>query len=303
VFHALAITVTRALIAALAAITLAGCGGGSDGYAMEAAAAVGDPCGQSHSVSTRPSRVVWVVMENKGYSQIIGSSDAPYINRLARSCGLATQFTAEAHPSLPNYIAMTSGSTHGVTDDAGPSEHQLSGSSVFSQVGGSWRALMDSMPRRCSRADSGRYAVRHNPPLYYAGLQAQCAARDVPLTNPPDLSARFTFVAPDLCHDMHDCSVGTGDRWLAQWVPRILRRPEYRSGSLALFITWDEDDGSDNQHIPTLVVSSRTRRGTRSATPFNHYSLLRTAEEILGVPDLLGSAAQATSMRRAFNLG
>jgi hypothetical protein len=292
----------------VAVSVLVGCGGTSPSArsappstpAVSHAAAVQGPCGQRpHTLR----RVVWIVMENHSYSDIIGSSQAPYLNRLAASCGLATSFSAEAHPSLPNYIAMTSGSTHGIGDDAGPSAHRLTGPSIFSQLGGDWRALQESMPRACALADAGRYAVRHNPAVYYTSVRRACATQNVPLRQPPALSARFTFVTPNLCNDMHSCSVRAGDRWIAGWLPRVLSSSSYRSGSTAIFITWDEDDGNAAQHIPTIVASAGTPRGTRSATPFNHYSLLRTTEEILGLRGRLGAAARAGSMRTAFGLG
>jgi phosphatidylinositol-3-phosphatase len=297
-----------ALPAALvAAVALTGCGATVAGTESSGTpvdrpaagnAAAPAPCGER----ARPlRRVVWIVMENHGYRQVVGARDAPYLNRLARACGLATNFQAETHPSLPNYIAMTSGSTQGVTDDVPPAEQSLDVPSIFSQLGRGWRALQESMPSTCARDDSGEYAVRHNPAVYYRNVQRACAAQNVPLRDPPAVSARFTFITPNLCDDMHDCSVGTGDRWLARWVPRILRTPAYRTGTMALFITWDEDDGNEGNRIATLVVSPGTRRGTRSATAFDHYSLLRTTEEILGLP-LLGEAAGAASMRGAFRL-
>ena len=254
------------------------------------------PCGTAR----RPpawQHVVWVVMENTGYQGIVRAAAAPYLNQLARSCGVATRFFAEAHPSLPNYIAMTSGSTHGITDDADPSAHRLSSPSIFSQLGGDWRALQESMPGNCATKSSGLYAVKHNPAAYYTNVA--CAAQSVPLTDPPDLSARFTFVTPNLCHDMHDCSVAKGDAWLGGWLPKVLNSREYRAGKTAVFVTWDED--SSPNHIATLVIAPSTPRGTTSAAKFNHYSMLRTTEEMLGLP-LLGGASTAASMRSAFHL-
>jgi hypothetical protein len=253
--------------------------------------------------------VVWIVMENKRYEQIVGSSTAPHINDLIAKCGLATSFHAEAHPSLPNYVAMTSGSTQGISDDSGPSSHRLNVPSIFSQLGSGWRSLEESMPANCALSDSGLYAVRHNPAAYYTNISSQCAAQDVPLSDPPDLSARFTFITPNECSDMHSCPSGgdaqsqiaNGDRWLAQWMPKILDSPQYQAGDTAVFITWDEDDYSSDQHIATLVLAPSVAPGYQSATTFNHYSMLRTAEEILGLP-FLGSAASATSMRADFHL-
>jgi hypothetical protein len=296
-----------AVVVAIVMAIVAACGGHSAAgstaatLAPRTVAATTAACGGSGGGVAPLQHVVWIVMENESYSSVIGTRAAPYLTELAASCGLATQFTAEAHPSLPNYIAMTSGSTQRIGNDAGPSAHRLDVPSIFSQLGTRWRGLDESMPRPCAPSDAGEYAVRHNPAAYYSGVRAQCATQDIPLRPGARLTAPFTFVTPNLCHDMHSCPVGDGDRWLSTWLPGVLRTPEYRSGSTVVFITWDEG-GSAGQHIPTLVVSRHTPRGARSATPFNHYSLLRTTEEILGLP-ALGGAAQATSMRGAFGLG
>jgi phosphatidylinositol-3-phosphatase len=126
--------------------------------------------------------VGWVVMENHSFDDVIGSSDAPFINKLADQFGLATDFFAEAHPSLPNYIAMTSGSTQGITDDGPPADHQLQAPSIFSLLpGGGSRSLQESMPSNCFQTDSGEYAVRHNPQAYYVNLGGDCANFNVPL--------------------------------------------------------------------------------------------------------------------------
>jgi hypothetical protein len=260
------------------------------------------PCGTTASPPATYQHVVWIVMENKTYSQIIGSSDAPYINSLADQCGLATSFYAETHPSLPNYTAMTSGSTQGISDDNDPSSHPLTAPSIFSQLDTGWRSLEESMPSNCYLSNSGQYAVRHNPAAYFTNIRTQCAAQDQPLTDPPDLSAKFTFITPNLCNDMHSCPVASGDSWLATWMPKILSSGQYQSGSMAVVVTWDEDDYSDSQHIATLVISPSTPAGTKAGTTFNHYSLLRTTEELLGITTYLGNASTAASMRDDFNL-
>jgi len=281
------------------------CGGGSSPPPATRAAhavAVTRACGRPGAAPRRYSHVIWIVMENKSFSDVIGSSQAPYTRALASACGLATRFGAETHPSLPNYIAMTSGSTQHISDDLGPGFHRLAVPSIFSQLGSGWRALEDAMPSACARANSGRYAVRHNPAAYYTNLAGSCRRQDVPLATRPNLSARFTFVTPDLCHDTHDCPVSDGDRWLAGFVPKILRSRQYASGRTAVFITWDEDDGSGSNRIPTLVIAPHTHPGTRSARSFSHYSMLRTTEELLGLPVRLGAAARAASMRSAFGL-
>ena len=262
------------------------------------------PTSSSPCVGAAPpityDHVVWIVFENHSYGSVIGSDQAPYLNSLAAQCASATNMFAETHPSLPNYLAMTSGSTYGITDDAGPSSHPISAVNIFSEVG-DWRALEESMPSPCATADSGEYAVRHNPPTYYTDLSASCPTRDVPMsTSAPDVSAAFTFITPNLCDDMHDCSVANGDKWLSGVLPRILSSAEYAAGRTAIFVTWDEGD-TDN-HIPTLVVAPSVHPGTLVGTLLTHYSLLRTTEEMLGLPSLLGAAASATSMRLPFGL-
>jgi phosphatidylinositol-3-phosphatase len=259
----------------------------------------------------RYTHVVWVVMENHSYSQIIGNTtSAPYINQLATTYGNATKMFAEGHPSLPNYIAMTSGSTQGITDDNGPSSHLLNVHSIFSQLGTNARSLEESMPSNCDKSNSGNYVVRHNPEAYYTNLGTACSTNDVPVGTTPNLSAAFTFITPNLCHDMHANScvgssdvIAQGDQWLKSFIPSVFATPQYQAGNTVVFLTWDEGvscSGCTNQS-PTIVISPTTR-GITSSTTYTHYSMLRTTEEILGLP-LLGNAQSANSMRAAFNLG
>jgi phosphatidylinositol-3-phosphatase len=280
--------------------------------------AAGDAAGNHSSIATvdattsacssgGSTHVVWVVMENHSYEQIIGNtSSAPYINSLAQQYGSATNMQAESHPSLPNYVAMTSGSTQGITDDMPPASHPLSVENIFHQLpGGRSRSLEESMPSSCYKTNSSPYVVRHNPEAYYTNLGSDCASYDVPLGTGPDLSAAFTFITPNVCHDMHSNScpgsadtILQGDQWLQGFVPKLLATPQYQAGNTVIFITWDEGSGSN--HIPTLVISPTTSR-VQSSTAFTHYSMLRTTEEILGVP-LIGGAVSAASMRSAFHL-
>jgi phosphatidylinositol-3-phosphatase len=268
------------------------------------------PCGVALAPPHVYRHVVWIVMENKSWHDVMGSSaPAPHIQRLAHRCGAAAAFYGEAHPSLPNYLAMTSGGTQGVTDDKGPTSHPLSVDNIFQQVG-DWRSLEESMPAPCSTTSSGSYFTRHNPALYYVGLQSTCASLDLPLGAPPDLSAKFTLITPNGCHDMDTvrCAssfagvVQLGDAWLGSFLKKVLASPQYRSGTTAVFVTWDESSHGDaaTQKIPTLVIAPSVRPGTISTKRFDHYALLRTTEELLGLP-FLGAASSAPSMRAAFH--
>jgi phosphatidylinositol-3-phosphatase len=290
---------TRPAVLLAAALAVGACGAGA-APEQRASRAI-KPCGRAGSPPVRYDHVVWIVMENKSYSDVMSSAKASFTRSLAAACGVATRFHAETHPSLPNYLAMTSGSTHGVRDNAAPSAHRIGGPSIFSQLGSRWRALQESMPQACRRTNFGLYAVKHNPGAYYTNLAATCPKQDLSLSGRPDLSARFAFITPNLCHDTHDCGIGAGDRYLAGLIRAIVGSAEYRSGGTAVFITWDEDDGRASNRIPTIVISPHTQPGTRSATRFNHYSLLRTTEDLLRLKRI-GAAAHANSMRTAFRL-
>lgn len=261
------------------------------------------PAGPCAGTAPPPTwdHVVLIVMENHGLDQIVGSPQAPYLNHLGAQCGLAVNYSGITHPSLPNYIALTSGSTDGISDDNPPSAHPISGPSIFGLLGSGWRSLEESMPSDCDQVSSGEYAVKHNPAAYYTAIAAACHAQDVPLVNPPDLSARFTFITPNLCDDMHDCPTSSGDTWLSHEVPMILNSSEYRAGRTVLFITWDEND-SGGTLVPLFVVAPSVKPATRAGQAFNHYSLLRSTEEMLGLTPLLGAAASAASLRGAFHL-
>jgi hypothetical protein len=278
------------------------------------------PCGTLSPSAVHYKHVIWIVMENHSYNTIIGSSEAPYVNGLAKSCGLATNYHNVSHPSLPNYIAMTSGlGLSGIsqfTSDCNPTRPcTTTAPSIFGQTP-SWKAYEESMPAACTRTNSGEYAVRHDPAPYYTNLGG-CARKDVPYTQlASDLKHKklpaFSFITPNVIDDMHDGTVPDGDNWLNSNVPKILSSSEYRAGSVALFVTWDEGESGTATdcatnttdigcHVATLVVSPSTKRGTKSGTLFNHYSLLGTTERLLHVP-LLGLAKSSASMLHAFKL-
>jgi hypothetical protein len=148
---------------------------------------------------------------------------------------------------------------------------------------------------------SGAYAARHNPAVYYVNLGTTCESNDGPLSFPLDLSRAFTMIIPNICDDMHSCSVATGDAWLAMRVPDILASEQYQSGSLVLFITFDENDGQSTNHVPTYVIAPSVPAGLRVTQALNHYSLLRTTETLLGLP-LISGAKNASSMIGPFHL-
>jgi phosphatidylinositol-3-phosphatase len=289
---------------ALAAATLGGVG------SQASTQATGD-CGTKTGPPATYAHVIWIWEENHSYSDIIGSPDAPYMNALAQSCGLATNYSAITHPSLPNYIAATSGSTQGIKNDNDPSSNAVAAVSLFEQAG-SAGSYEESMPSNCYLTDSGDYAVRHNPETYYTRIRTACGTDNVPMGTTSSgaflnaLNAgtlpKFAFVTPNVQNDMHNGTVAMGDAWLQGWVPKIIASSSYQAGNTVLVITFDEGRRNVGQTVATIVVSPYTTPGTQSATAFTHYSLLRTTEELLGITTYLGNAATATSMRSAFGL-
>ncbi|MEP6697784.1 MAG: alkaline phosphatase family protein [Pseudonocardiales bacterium] len=307
---------------------------------------------RSAPASAATRKVMWIVMENRSYGAVVGATTAaPYINgTLIPRGGDATNMHNESHPSLPNYIAMTTGDTQGIADDSGPSYHPYSGQSIFSQTDPSWRAYEEVMPSKCYRknatfSNGTNYVVRHNPATYMVAAPINAPNSDCNLYDEPlgtaslgnlngDLAGgtlpAFSFVTPGICHDMHTAPSGqacnptnaitAGDQWLSTLMPQVFASPDYTSGALVVFLTWDEGAGGAGVkgmdclgtqyatdvgcHIPTLVFSTSTTGGTRNGTYFSHYSMLRTTEELLGVStSALGSnVSTATSMRAAFNL-
>ena len=255
--------------------------------------------------------VIWE--ENHSQKDVIGSSDAPTFTSVAKSCASAANYQALTHPSLPNYLAMTSGVSYArspFNGDCSPGGSCTAAApSVFAQqqqAGKTWKSYAESMPSPCSPANSGSYAVRHNPAAYYPALGASCKANDVPMGSPksgalatdirngalPTLST----VTPNVDDDMHDGTVGQADSWLKQWLGIIAGGPDYRSGRLAVVVNWDEGDGDGNQSssAPLLLLSASTRPSTVLNQPLNDYSVLRTIDQISGLPPLAGAGGAAS---------
>jgi phosphatidylinositol-3-phosphatase len=297
--------------------------------AVPAGTAVGPLCG-SLAGSSRPAvvqHVVWIFMENKSEGTIVGSRSAPFIRAVAAECGLATNYHSVTHPSLPNYLAATSGSTHGVATDCRPLKCPQPGPSIFTQLAAahkSWRSYVEDMPAPCDARNAGAYAAKHNPAVYYSTLRRGCRAADVPLAGSlaRDVAHNrlpaFSLIVPNSCDDMHSCPISVGDAWLREWIGSIAATPAYRDGKVVVFVTWDEGDvrgetlgevcaqnpTDESCHVALLVLSERTPAGTADVTPYTHYSLLLTTEQLLGLHGRLGAAADpgTRSLRPGFGL-
>lgn len=234
-----------------------------------------------------PQHLFVIVMENTSLATALR---APSIVSLAGKYTLATNYHAVSSPSLPNYLALTSGSTWGITDDG---YHALPAGGLGSQLsaaGLSWRAYMEGLtPAGCMRSPYP-YALKHNPFAYYGG---SCPDNVVPLDAlDADLAhdtPRFVWITPGLCHDGHDCPLTESGPWLEGLVARIVASPAWRDRG-ALFIVWDEGDGRSS--IVPLIVATPDRPSRRVDASYDHYSLLAAIEDSFGLPRL-GAARDA----------
>jgi phosphatidylinositol-3-phosphatase len=248
-------------------------------------------CGQPAGPAPATSHVFVIVMENKSPAEALAG---PFTASLAARYGVAANYRATTHPSVPNYLALTSGSTWGVTDD---SYHSLPKKDIGSQLtaaGISWRAYMQGfLPGGCLTSPLP-YDPGHNPFAFFGG---GCPANVVPMTllsaDLAGVTPAFSWLGPDQCNDEHSCPVSVGDAWLRQAVGDIMGSPAWVNHGV-LFVTWDEDDGSGDNHVLTLVIAPGLGHRVSGAA-YDHYSLLASVEHLLGV-GRLGQAANASPM-------
>jgi hypothetical protein len=274
---------------------------------------------------TSPERSMFVIlMENHNWKQIKGSSHAPYINSLLKQGAHAEQYynPPGLHPSEPNYIWLEAGTNFGIHNDADPAaNHQPSTdhlTTLLDAAGVSWKTYQEGIYGDvCPLASYDHYAAKHNPMIFFDDMtgsndkhSAYCIAHMRPygelsadLTN--NTLARYNFITPNLCDDMHDSSgcatpnsVQNGDDWLKQALPPILASDAYQNNGI-VFITWDEGEGGDGP-IGLIALSKDAKVGYANDIHYTHSSLLRTLEEIFGVTPLLGDAANATDLSDLF---
>jgi acid phosphatase len=284
-----------AATAALAVLTACSSGSQSDGTASSSApsssaAATGGQNAARATVPT-PDHVLVVVFENEDAKNIVGGPDAPYLTSLARTGATFTNAHGETHPSQPNYLALFSGSTQGVKDDACPLT--FSGPNLAAQLQAAGRTFVgysEDLPSAgYAGCNAGEYARKHNPWVNFDGLPDSVNQPYSAL--PADLAdlSTVSFVVPNLCNDMHDCGVAAGDRWARDNLADYVTWADQHNSLLA--VTFDEDNGSSANRIATVLVGPMVNAGA-SDQRIDHYSLLRTLEDMYGLPPL-GHAADA----------
>jgi phospholipase C len=272
-----------------------------------------------------------ILMENHNWSDIKNSPSAPYINEtLLPLASYAQQYynPPGLHPSEPNYVWLEAGTNFDISNDAPPSLNHQSTTlhlvTLLEGAGLSWKSYQEGISGTvCPLTNEGLYAPKHNPMVFFDNVtntndpnSSSCIARVRPF---PELAtdlqkqtvARYNFITPDLCNDMHDtCAplrdpVKQGDTWLADNLPPILTSQAYLNGGI-VFITWDEGESTSltktsDGPIGMIVLSPDAKgAGYSNTIHYTHSSTLRTLQELFGVTPLLGDAAHASDLRDLF---
>jgi phosphatidylinositol-3-phosphatase len=247
---------------------------------------------QGGTAVPHPNHVVIVIEENHSYSQIIGSSSAPYINSLVSKGAVLTNFHAITHPSEPNYLALFAGSTFGLTDDSCPNTFTSANlAQELIQAGGSFGGYSEGLP---SVGYTGclfsNYARKHNPWVNFTNVPVRV---NMPFSSfPTDFSSlpTISIVIPNLQDDMHDGSIEQADKWLNSHIDNYVKWANAHNSLLV--VTWDEDDGSLENQIPTIFIGPMVKVGKYNVK-IDHYSILRTLEAMYGLP-YAGQSARVT---------
>jgi hypothetical protein len=257
--------------------------------------------------TTAKPTIFTIVLENKNDESVVGSANAPYLNSLIAMGALATNYKDTAHPSLPNYLHMISGENQypGLID-IGPKQipyfpaDKPNLGTQLQAAGIKWRSYQESMGTPCKLVDDGRYAPKHDPFLYFKDMQTGandlCAQTNVDYSQfEAEMASneyRYMWITPNLDNDGHDpttdpvTGLKNADAWMSHEVPKILASEGFKANGI-LFITWDEDEGGNNEKIPMIILSPRVKQvGMTADTAFTHASYLATVEDLLGLPRL-----------------
>jgi hypothetical protein len=256
-------------------------------------------CPAAGAVAPIPAfdHVVVLVFENKESTSVLANRAAPTFNAYARRHANLTRYYGVTHPSLPNYLALVSGSTHGIKHNC--TDCVVDARSLADTIeasGRTWKTYAEGLPTPGFLGPfKGRYAKKHNPFAYFRDIASDPArrARIVPFAQlGSDLRAgvlpSFSLVIPDDCHSMHGCSVSVGDEWLRKQIGGFLKLP-----NTVVFILFDEGTTSirGGGHTAAVALGTAVRSRSRFAGVTSHYGVLRTIEQAWGLP-LLGHSAR-----------
>ncbi|KAI9208734.1 phosphoesterase [Polychytrium aggregatum] len=228
-----------------------------------------------------------IMLENQDYSAAI---TAPYMSSLQQSGTLLSNYLAVAHPSQPNYIALVSGSTNGVTSDSNVNLNVKNVADLLEAKGLTWKNYAE-VGGCFTGSSSGTYARKHVPFLSFTDISAtsRCSniviasqlAADEASGNLPNLM----FYSPDLNNDGHDTGVAYADNWLQSFLPSRLTNPAH--ANTLFFITFDESENyNNNNQVFGILVGKGARSGVNDNASYNHYSFLATVEDNFSLGNL-----------------
>jgi acid phosphatase len=289
------------LICGAAALQLA-CGGKSNTITVQTPIPSGQPTF---------SHVVLLVEENHSYSQVIGNASMPYLNGLAAKYGLATQYFANAHPSIPNYFVLTTGLPETFDDNFSGTVSDDNVVRVLVNAGKTWKAYVESIPSPgYLGTNAGVYLRRHDPFSYLSDVQNSSAqaANLVPFTQfatdlANDALPQFSFITPNAMDDAHNGTLAQADAWLQTNIEPLIGNSAFQSSGL-LIITFDEAAQSDINHgggqVATIIISSAAKQGFQSKTFYQHQSLLRLVLAASGADSFPGASGVAPDMIEFF---
>ena len=235
----------------------------------------------------------------------------PYLNGLAQQYGLAAQYFANAHPSLPNYFMLTIGQLEATNDSFAGTVSDDNVGRELTKAGKSWKCYAEALPSPgYTGGDVYPYLRQHNPFAYLSDVQngAASAANVVPFSQfTSDLASnalpQYSFIIPDALDDAHDGTLAQADAWLQANIGPLIANSAFQTSGL-LIITFDEGDQSDTAHgggqVATIIVSTQAKKNYVSQTLFQHQSTLRLTLVSLGVDSLPGEAATAPDMTEFF---
>jgi acid phosphatase len=305
--HIPAVLVFRLLAVALFVLALGGCVG--------QVAKTPTPPVTPAQQNVRFGHVFVVVEENHNYSDVVASSSMPYLNGLINQYGLASNYFANGHPSIPDYFMLTTGQTLTLIDALTPQSFPVSDDNIVRELiaaGKTWKSYAEDLPNvGYTGGDTDNYAVRHNPLAYMTDVQNAPAqvknlvpftqfSADLPTANLPE----YSFIVPNLCNDAHDCPLAAADAWLKTNIDPVIQSPVFQKDGL-LIIVFDEADTLDltagGGHVAAVIVSPLGKRGYKSIAFYQHQSVLRLTLEGLGVTKLPGDAATAPAMWEFFS--
>ncbi|MBR7837283.1 acid phosphatase [Actinospica durhamensis] len=249
-----------------------------------------------------PAHIVIVMEENHSYSDIIGNSSAPYMNTLASEGALMTSSYGVTHPSEPNYMALFYGSTDGLSADTCPVTTSTTANlgSELLTAGYTFKGYSEGLPKTGSTScTSGEYARKHSPWINFSAIPT---ADSLPFTSFPSSSnyaslPTVSFVIPNLDDDMHDGTIAAADTWLKTNISAYATWAQ--SNNSLLIVTWDEDDYTENNQVPTIFVGQNVVKGDYDET-INHYNVLATVEQMYGLTKD-GAAASASVISDIWN--